>query len=352
MKRKRYHTLAIMNCYIGALIGAGFASGQELFQFFVRFGYKGLLGVLVAGLLFAFLGLYVLTYKLKVGIATYDQFLTGILGKTWGKLTDVIVSLMLFVGLAVMLAGCQATLNLQFKMDNFPALTISFALILFILSQGEKGVLKFNNVLVPFLGVITVIVAAWAIFNGWGNPLLLPPTGFAFGNWLLAAFLYVSYNMILGAIILSTLEVYHPSDLWGGFWGGLGLGGLAFVIVLALLFNYNYISDQSVPMLTLAGDFTILKYSYVLVLLAAMLTTAVANLYALIKRIENLFRLPSTILVLLVLILASFLTPVGFTKLVGYFYPFFGYLGFVLLGGIIHSILQNSLKYVKNHFKS
>ena len=46
-----------------------------------------------------------------------------------------------FVGLAVMLAGCQATLNLQFKMDNFPALTISFALIL-LSCLREKGVLS------------------------------------------------------------------------------------------------------------------------------------------------------------------------------------------------------------------
>lgn len=352
MKKEGKHALAIMNCYIGALIGAGFASGQELFQFFVRFGYKGVLGVIVAGLLFAALGAYVLGYKYLTGIRSYDQLLTGLLGRNLGKVTDMLITVMLFAGLVIMLAGCQATLGQQFKMDTIPALAISCALILFTMAQGEKGVLWFNNVLIPFLGVITIIVAASAIFKGWGNPLLIPPTRFAFGSWLLAAILYVSYNMVLGAVILSSLEVDHWSHLWGGILGGIGLGFLALVIVLALVFNFNYIVGESVPMLTLAENFHSLKFLYALVLLAAMLTTAVANLYALIKRIGNTFRIPSMLWVILLLTLACFLTPFGFTKLVASLYPLFGYLGFVLLGGMLVSLLRSSFKYVKNYFKT
>jgi uncharacterized membrane protein YkvI len=343
--------LGIMNCYIGALIGAGFASGQELFQFFVRFGYKGLLGVVMAGLLFAALGVYILAYKYKTGITSYNQLLTGLLGRTWGKLTDIFIGLMLFAGLVIMLAGCQATLKQQFSMDGIPALTTSFALILFTMSQGEKGVLQFNNILIPFLGVITILVSSTAILNGWGKPLVRLQTNFAFGNWFLAALLYVSYNMVLGAVILSSLEVSRRSHLWGGLLGGLGLGILAFVIVLALMLNYNYILGTGIPMLSLAQDNPFLKVLYALVLLAAMLTTAVANLYALIKRLGNLFCIPTMLWVLAILISASLLTPFGFTKLIANLYPFFGYLGFILLGGIMVSILQTSLKYAKYYFK-
>lgn len=38
--------------YVGTMIGAGFASGQELMQFFVRFGIKGIWGALVTGFFF------------------------------------------------------------------------------------------------------------------------------------------------------------------------------------------------------------------------------------------------------------------------------------------------------------
>lgn len=38
--------------YVGAVMGAGFASGQEIQQFFARFGYWGLVGVVLSSFLF------------------------------------------------------------------------------------------------------------------------------------------------------------------------------------------------------------------------------------------------------------------------------------------------------------
>jgi uncharacterized membrane protein YkvI len=351
VRKEWRRALAIMNCYMGALIGAGFASGQELFQFFVRYGYQGLKGVLVAGVLFAGLGAYVLAYKYKTGLSSYGELLTNLLGKTLGRFADIWISSMLFAGLVIMLAGCEATLQQQFNIAGIPALIISSALILFTMAQGEKGVLQLNSVLIPLLVVITVLVAVLAMGNSSGKHLLPTENRFAFGSWFLAAILYVSYNMILGTVILSSLEVSNLKNLWGGFWGGLGLGLLAAAIVVGLLANYTQIAGQSVPMLFLAQDFGLLKYLYVFVLWFAMLTTAVANVFGLVKRMGSLLPAPSMLWALLLLMAASFLTPLGFTKLVATLYPFFGYIGLLLLGGLIRSILLNSYKYVKSYFK-
>lgn len=351
MKKTVGHSLAIANCYIGALIGAGFASGQELFQFFARFSCHGLFGVVLAGLLFAALGGYVISYKYAKRISSYDQMLIGLLGKKLGRIIDLLITFMLFAGLVVMLAGCRATLAEQFKMETIPALTLSCALILFTMFHGEQGVLQFNNLLIPFLGIVTIMVAGYAIYRGWGNSLFIPPTSFAFGSWLLSAILYVSYNMVLGSVILSSLEIDRPSCFWGGVIGGLSLGFLALIIVLALMWNFHYIAGEEVPMLILAGDFKVLKLLYALVLLAAMLTTAVANLYSLIKRIGGKSPVPTMLLVILLLGSACLITPFGFTRLIAGLYPLFGYLGFVLLGGILVSFLRNGFKYAKSYFK-
>ncbi len=40
--------LAVMGLYVGGVIGAGFASGQELVVFFVRYGAGGLVGILLS----------------------------------------------------------------------------------------------------------------------------------------------------------------------------------------------------------------------------------------------------------------------------------------------------------------
>lgn len=44
----------IAGAYIGVIVGAGFASGQEILQFFTSFGWISIAGTCMATLLFAF----------------------------------------------------------------------------------------------------------------------------------------------------------------------------------------------------------------------------------------------------------------------------------------------------------
>lgn len=44
--------------YIGTLIGAGFASGQEIMSFFTIYGKGGLLGIIVVSVFFFILGAF------------------------------------------------------------------------------------------------------------------------------------------------------------------------------------------------------------------------------------------------------------------------------------------------------
>ena len=54
------NVLKIVFLIIAALIGAGFASGQELYVFFYSYGAKGLLGVLVCSFIFGYVAYKVL----------------------------------------------------------------------------------------------------------------------------------------------------------------------------------------------------------------------------------------------------------------------------------------------------
>ena len=44
---KKY--LSVAFAYVGVIIGAGLASGQDLLQYFLSFGAKGLIGIAVLG---------------------------------------------------------------------------------------------------------------------------------------------------------------------------------------------------------------------------------------------------------------------------------------------------------------
>ena len=43
--------LSVAFAYVGVVIGAGLASGQDLLQYFLSFGAKGLIGIAVLGVL-------------------------------------------------------------------------------------------------------------------------------------------------------------------------------------------------------------------------------------------------------------------------------------------------------------
>ncbi len=46
----------IASIYVGTVIGAGFASGREIIDFFGIYGLKGILGMIIAGILFSLIG--------------------------------------------------------------------------------------------------------------------------------------------------------------------------------------------------------------------------------------------------------------------------------------------------------
>ena len=57
MKNEKLGILNIALVYVGTIMGAGFASGREIWQFFGVFGNKGYIGVGFVGILFIIIGI-------------------------------------------------------------------------------------------------------------------------------------------------------------------------------------------------------------------------------------------------------------------------------------------------------
>ncbi|OTA41527.1 MAG: hypothetical protein A6D92_05935 [Symbiobacterium thermophilum] len=54
MARRGAAVFRVATTYIGTVVGAGFASGQETLRFFAAYGPAGLAGILLATLLFCY----------------------------------------------------------------------------------------------------------------------------------------------------------------------------------------------------------------------------------------------------------------------------------------------------------
>ena len=60
---------------IGALIGAGFASGQEIYSFFYSYGIMGIIGIIVTCILISLIIYKTLWIICKNNIEDYNEFL-------------------------------------------------------------------------------------------------------------------------------------------------------------------------------------------------------------------------------------------------------------------------------------
>ena len=54
--KKLAGSFQIAAVYVGTVIGAGFATGREIVEFFTRFGFVGFIAILLSGYLFITMG--------------------------------------------------------------------------------------------------------------------------------------------------------------------------------------------------------------------------------------------------------------------------------------------------------
>src|SRR5690606_6046726 len=103
--------------YMGVIIGGGFASGQEVLQFFTGYGMASIAGTLLAGFLFAFLGRQIAQMSTRLQAQSHKHVLHVLFGHRAGLIMDLLLTFFLFgVGVA-MLAATGALFKQQFGLS-------------------------------------------------------------------------------------------------------------------------------------------------------------------------------------------------------------------------------------------
>ncbi|MGE5542311.1 MAG: hypothetical protein ACM3WT_04675, partial [Bacillota bacterium] len=105
--------------FVGAAMGAGFATGQELLQFFGYFGPAGLWGVMLAASLLGLVAYSVLDIARRRKAANYREVILYAAGDVLGTAMDYLITFFLFGGLVSMVAGSGALMGEQFGWDRF-----------------------------------------------------------------------------------------------------------------------------------------------------------------------------------------------------------------------------------------
>ena len=319
--------ISITLVIIGALIGAGFASGQEIFSFFYIYGKNGIYGILIMSIL---IGIFI--YKsLKIiyqkQVYNYNDFLNLFIKNT--KIRNVIlwiVNVLLLVSFYIMVAGFGAYFEQEIGINRIIGSIVLNLLCVIVFFSNIKGVLKASNFIVPFL-------IFFIFFIGIKNIVQIRIIDFyqMKNNLILSMLIYNSYNFILLMPVLISLKKQITKEK-----NIKKVSILVTIIILILsisifflLLNANIkeIENQEMPIVYIISNyFNKYKKIYAFIVLASIFTTAISVGIGFLQNIsKNSNSYPQ--FVLFMCITSLLMSNIGFSKLLNFIYPVFGYIG-------------------------
>jgi len=335
---KTVTTIQLAISFVGVFLGAGFVSGQELWQFFACFGPAGFLGFLLSTGLFFLVDLALLQLARSTGTSDVAALILPGDHPRLCVLIDLMQCLLLFGTVVIMIAGGAALLS---DMTGLPAPVCGalFALILLPAAMFElQGLVAAFSVLVPVLAATAVIMGATILFRQGFQ--LAPATGSVsplLPNWWVSGITYAAYNLFCTLGVLVPFAALVPEQKT--IRRGLCLGSVLFVVmtfgILASMMILPAAGSSELPTAVLARQLhPWLGAVYDLLMGLAMFAAALAGVIALVNQAGfhwaalRQHRKGSMIVFLL---LAYVLSLLGFSDLIGVIYPIFGYLSIPLL---------------------
>lgn len=347
MKQRGLSIFTVAATYVGTVVGAGFATGQEILTFFTHFGLPGIYGVLLATVLLSVLGSVILRLGHRLRAESHLVVVEEVMGPTLGRAVDWVITFFLFGGAAIMMAGSGAVFAEHWHLNRLLGTLVMALLASGTVAMGLRGVVASISAVAPVLIVMVVVVSTGSILVNGISPADLAwyrPEEAATTFWPVSALLYVSYNLLISIAVLGPLgreaeneRVLHYGGLIGGF--ALGLGAL--FINLAVLSGLPDSAAYEVPMLHLARQFPAwLQTSYSIVLWAEVYTTAVASLFGLAIRLSRPGSPRYTQLVIGASALALVASQFGFSQLVGFLFPAVGWIGLLVVGGLLFKVWE------------
>lgn len=323
--------LKIAAIYASVFLGAGFASGNELLHYFVNFGSVGLVGIGVAGALFALTGWAVLRICLRENISSYHLLMAHLFGKKLGAIMEAAVVFFLFCLFVAMLAGAGATgreaFNVPFTINAIVVGVCVFGILYF----GLTGIVKVNIILAPFMLFGGIFIGLFTFFMR-SSPVFATFTQSRLSlMWLLSAAVYASYNLVTGIPILAATATMlkKPKDAAiGGLLGGSVITILGICMALPLFLYHSNFINLEIPFLYIVTRHgNSFRFFYLAILISAIVTTAACNAFAVAEWLKTRGHANRIKVAAVLCILGVAASHIGFSNIVAYVYPAFGFLG-------------------------
>lgn len=330
MKNKFITIFQVAVVFVGTVVGAGLASGQEISQFFTTYGLKGFIGIVLCPIIYIFVGYMIVELSISYKLKSYNQLINLVSPGILGKATDWITGLFLLSSAAIILAGSGALLHQFFGISRWVGIIIMASISLMTLLRNTQGLIEINSFIVPSL--VTLIVTLFVLyyfFGTTGDVLLNLNKSYNYKtHWFISTLLYGGFNILCcsGVLVPFSSEMGEKKLVFKGIiLGSVILAVLSFMINFMLMLNIPYIFNYEIPLLYIANRFGRgLQFCLLIIILCEMFSTEVSDIYSIAKTLEQKFKISYNSGVIIVILLSLPISQIGFVKLINVLYPSFG----------------------------
>ena len=319
---------------IGTFVGAGFASGKEIFNFFTIFNLYSFVSIFVFSLLLFFLIFKCINIKKNNNLNSYSDFLLYLEKKYKyfnSKFFLFIINIFLASSFYIMIIALAALFNYQFNIEKYIVIFISIFICFNIFyNKNIDFIYIINRILMPILILFMLMLCYFNINIDNIFSVSLTTNNYSILYAITTGLIYFSYNSLLLIPIVFDLEInYNKSNISFkiSFIYSLIILILIFFINLLLLCFYSSIYNIELPILYICNNsLKIFLYFYFFIVLSAIFTTMISSGYTFV----NNFKEKNYTLKLLIFLLFSFIFCFfSFSDLINFFYPIFGIIGFI-----------------------
>ncbi|SFE14927.1 YkvI family membrane protein [Peptostreptococcus sp. D1] len=357
-KNEKISTKKVINyagAFIALLIGSGFATGQEILQYFTALGYKGILAVILCFVLLAYVGLSFISAGYNNRFDTPNDIYRYYCGKALGTFYDYFSVFFIFLSYTVMIGGAGATTAQHYNWSPYAGGILMGIVVIITAIFGLNRIVEVIGNIGPVIVVIAIFVGGVSIFThldgmNTANDVVRDLVAskeikIANSNWLLSAGSYVGFCMLWLAAFLGQIGASANSDKegkLGAFWGATGFSLAVLIMSLGIFFSISTLKGSQIPTLILAGEIhPMLANLFSVIILFGIYTTSVPLLWSVVSRFAeektSKFRLLSIVFGIAGMFVGLTLK---FDTLVNYVYVLNGYVGLALLFIMIFRSIQ------------
>ncbi len=283
----------VMGAILAFNIGTGFATGQEVMQYFSVFGWWSI----GAGIAFAAtmaIGIYCFAYASeKYNLTNGEQVLKHYLGNILGTVINYFYIFYLYMCVIVMYSGAASALNEQYGAPLWVGAAIIAGLCCATSLFGLKNIVNIISKIGPVLILIALGISMIALVQGIINGGLSEGAKLvaegkiehmkASNSWLIAGIILATSTILWYPNFAVELKQEHSMKnlMIGQTIGNTLVGAVEVVMGLAMVANMAAVAELDVPFLYIASQmFSGFGSIYAIMIFAALYTTTCPLLWS------------------------------------------------------------------------